>query len=158
MAGSSPNCSSCGGFPACSSIYQKWSKEGAVVNQQQGHVQRMRLHSCRPVRVPVLTSVHSWKHQKWAHEHQNWTTEQQKYMASKAVPSFSNANMFQDWFKEYNNMFKVEKLRGPTSQLPELKGSVARILLQIQHTFRAPVESMLQGCFGIKRGTCGLWS
>ena len=37
---------------------------------------RLGLHSHRPVRVPMLTPVHRWKCQQWAHEHQNWTTEQ----------------------------------------------------------------------------------
>ena len=36
----------------------------------------MGLHSCRPVRVPMLTPVHCQKRQQWACEHQNWTTEQ----------------------------------------------------------------------------------
>ena len=42
---------------------------------------RMGLHSCRPVRVPMLTPVHRRKHQQWAREHQNWTTEQWKKVA-----------------------------------------------------------------------------
>ena len=95
------------------SIYQKWSKEGTVVNRRQGHgrprlidargerrlarvvrsnrratvaqiaqevnagsdrkvseytvhhsLLRMGLHSCRPVRVPMLTPVHRRKHQQ----------------------------------------------------------------------------------------------
>ncbi|TMZ23716.1 hypothetical protein EMF65_34440 [Klebsiella pneumoniae] len=107
------------------SIYQKWSKEGTVVNRRQGHgrprlidargerrlacvvrsnrratvaqiaqevnagsdrkvseytvhhsLLHMGLHSCRPVRVPMLTPVHRRKHQQWTLEHQNWTTEQ----------------------------------------------------------------------------------
>ena len=112
------------------SIYQKWSKEGTVVNRRQGHgrprlidargerrlarvvrsnrratvaqiaqevnagsdrkvseytvhhsLLRMELHSCRPVRVPMLTPVHRRKRQQWAREHQNWTTEQWKKVA-----------------------------------------------------------------------------
>ena len=112
------------------SIYQKWSKEGTVVNRRQGHGRprlidargerrlarvvrsnrratvaqiaqevnagsdrkvseytvhhsflHMGLHSCRPVRVPMLTPVHHRKCQQWAHEHQNWTTEQWKKVA-----------------------------------------------------------------------------
>ncbi|KAK3553533.1 hypothetical protein QTP70_004166 [Hemibagrus guttatus] len=100
------------------SIYQKWHKEGTVVNWRQGHGRprlitaceerrlarvvrynrratvaqiaeevnagsdrkeseytvhhsslRMVLHSCRPVRVPMLTPVHLKKHQQWAREH-----------------------------------------------------------------------------------------
>ena len=38
----------------------------------------MGLCSHKPVRVPMLTSVHCWKHLQWAREHQNWTTEQWK--------------------------------------------------------------------------------
>ncbi|KAK3532871.1 hypothetical protein QTP70_001156 [Hemibagrus guttatus] len=38
-------------------------------------------HSCRPVRVPVLTPVHHRKRQQWACQHQNWTTEQWKKVA-----------------------------------------------------------------------------
>ncbi len=41
----------------------------------------MGLHSCRPVRVPMLTPVHRQKRQQWAREHQNWTTEQWKKVA-----------------------------------------------------------------------------
>ena len=41
----------------------------------------MGLHSCRPVRVSMLTPVHRRKHQQWAREHQNWTTEQWKKVA-----------------------------------------------------------------------------
>lgn len=33
----------------------------------------MALHSCRRDRVPMLTSVHHWKHQQFASEHQKWT-------------------------------------------------------------------------------------
>ncbi|KAK3519048.1 hypothetical protein QTP70_016372 [Hemibagrus guttatus] len=35
-------------------------------------------HSCRSVRVPMLTPVHCRKRQQWACERQNWTTEQWK--------------------------------------------------------------------------------
>ncbi|ROL43068.1 Rho guanine nucleotide exchange factor 2 [Anabarilius grahami] len=42
---------------------------------------RMELHSCRPVRVPMLTPVHHRKSQQWTREHQNWTTEQWKKVA-----------------------------------------------------------------------------
>ncbi|KAK3531598.1 hypothetical protein QTP70_024987 [Hemibagrus guttatus] len=38
----------------------------------------MEMHSCRPVRVPMLTPVHHRKHQQWTREHQNWTIEQWK--------------------------------------------------------------------------------
>ncbi|ROL50430.1 Serine/threonine-protein kinase pim-2 [Anabarilius grahami] len=41
----------------------------------------MGLHSCRPVRVPMLTPVHRRKCQQWAREHQNCTTEQWKKVA-----------------------------------------------------------------------------
>ena len=41
----------------------------------------MGQHSCRPVRVLMLTPVHRRKSQQWAHEHQNWTTEQWKKVA-----------------------------------------------------------------------------
>ncbi|ROI79367.1 hypothetical protein DPX16_7255 [Anabarilius grahami] len=41
----------------------------------------MGLHSCRPVRVPMLTPVHRRKSQQWAREHQNWTMEQWKKVA-----------------------------------------------------------------------------
>ena len=42
---------------------------------------RMELHSCRPVRVPMMTPVHRRKHLQWAREHQNWTLEQWKKVA-----------------------------------------------------------------------------
>ena len=41
----------------------------------------MGLHSCRPVRVPLLTSVHRRKCQQLAHEHQNCTMVQWKKVA-----------------------------------------------------------------------------
>jgi len=34
------------------------------------------LHSCRLVRVSMLTRVHQPQYRQWAHEHQNWSTEQ----------------------------------------------------------------------------------
>ncbi|KAK3575380.1 hypothetical protein QTP86_025787, partial [Hemibagrus guttatus] len=48
----------------------------------------MGLHSCRPVRVPMLTPVHHRKCQQWALEHQNWTTEQWKKVAWSVESGF----------------------------------------------------------------------
>jgi len=36
------------------------------------------LHSCRPIRLPMMTPVHHRKHLQWACERQNWTLEQWK--------------------------------------------------------------------------------
>ncbi|MCI4384032.1 hypothetical protein PGIGA_G00033660 [Pangasianodon gigas] len=44
-------------------------------------VLRMGLCSHRPVRVPMLTSVHCQKCLQWTGEHQNWTTKQWKKVA-----------------------------------------------------------------------------
>ena len=41
----------------------------------------MRLHSRRPVRVPMMTPVHRGKHLQWAREHGNWTLERWKKVA-----------------------------------------------------------------------------
>ncbi|KAK3560711.1 hypothetical protein QTP86_014737, partial [Hemibagrus guttatus] len=79
------------------SIYQKWSKEGTVVNRRQGHG-RSRLTDPRGERrLARVVRSNRWatvaqtaeevnagsdrKLQQWAREHQNWTTEQWKKVA-----------------------------------------------------------------------------
>ena len=56
---------------------------GRNVSQSTVHrtLLRMGLRSCRPVRVPIMTTVHRQKRLQWARGRRNWTLEQWKKVA-----------------------------------------------------------------------------
>ena len=101
----------------------------------------MGLHSCRPVRVPMLTPVHCRKHQQWAREHQNWTTDQWKMVVWSDESCFLLCHVDgQDVLDK-----QVRSMEAPPRNLQDLKHLLLTSWCQIpQHTFRGLVESMPQ--------------
>ncbi|ROL55533.1 hypothetical protein DPX16_8381 [Anabarilius grahami] len=50
----------------------EFDKDQIVMTGKVSEYTRMELHSCRTVRVTMLTPVHRQKSQQWTREHQNW--------------------------------------------------------------------------------------
>lgn len=107
---------------------------------------RMGLHSCRPVRVHMLTRVHTQKHLQWIH--QNWTMGEWKRVACSDAFKNSLRNTMSLKFSPGRQISicgmccknKVRSMEAPPYNLKDL---LLMAWYQIpQHTIRGLVGSM----------------